>query len=83
MSSIKKAVNIIGGQTKLARHLETHQTAVWNWVHRHGQAPAKYIKQISELTNNEVTVEQLLADHEKADKKGGCSNESSRQPCGR
>ncbi|MBU1391151.1 MAG: helix-turn-helix domain-containing protein [Gammaproteobacteria bacterium] len=65
MSSIKKAVNIIGGQTKLARHLETHQTAVWNWVHRHGQAPAKYIQRIAALTNNEVTVDQLLADHEK------------------
>lgn len=65
MSSIEKAVSIVGGQTKMARCLGIRQPLVAHWIHRHGQAPAKYIKQISELTNNEVTVEQLLADHEK------------------
>lgn len=68
MSNIEKAVHIVGGQTKLANLLGTQQTAVWNWVHRHGQAPAKYIPRISELTNGEVSVNDLLADHQKSNK---------------
>lgn len=64
MSSIEKAVSIVGGQTKMARCLGIRQPLVAHWVHRHGQAPAKYIKQIAALTNHEVTIEQLLTDHE-------------------
>jgi len=64
MTAISKAVNDLGGQTKVGRILGVQQTAVWNWVNRHRQAPAKYIRKISALTNNEITVEQLLADHE-------------------
>lgn len=68
MSAIKKAVKIIGGQTKLATVLGTKQSVVFHWINRHGQAPAKYIARISELTNGQVTVADLLADHVKADK---------------
>ncbi|WP_405127968.1 YdaS family helix-turn-helix protein [Pseudoalteromonas sp. PB2-1] len=68
MSAIEKAVNLIGGQTKLASILGTKQTVVFHWVHRHGQAPAKYIPRISELTSGEVSVNDLLADHQKTNK---------------
>ncbi|MGO2181170.1 MAG: YdaS family helix-turn-helix protein [Pseudoalteromonas nigrifaciens] len=68
MSAIDKAVKIIGGQTKLATVLGTKQSVVHHWVSRHGQAPAKYITRISELTNGQVTVAELLADHVKTDK---------------
>ena len=68
MSSVKKAVEIIGGQTKLARILDINQSAIAHWVNRHGQAPAKYITRISELTNGQVSVHELLADHVKTDK---------------
>jgi len=68
MSAIKKAVKIIGGQTKLANILGTKQSVVFHWLSRHGQAPAKYIPRISELTNGEVSVHELLADHQKANK---------------
>tara|TARA_R110000751_G_scaffold262728_1_gene362020 strand:- start:5400 stop:5660 length:261 start_codon:yes stop_codon:yes gene_type:complete len=68
MSAIEKAVSLIGGQTRLARLLGTQQTAVWNWVNRHSQAPAKYIPRISELTNGEISVNDLLADHQKSKK---------------
>lgn len=71
MIAIKKAVALIGGQTEAGRLLNIPQQVVSAWVNKRGQAPAKYIKQISALTNNEVTVEQLLADHEK--------NQSSKQ----
>jgi len=68
MSAIEKAVSIIGGQTKLARILGTKQSVVFYWINRHGQAPAKYIPRISELTNGEVSVNDLLADHQKSNK---------------
>lgn len=64
MSFIKKAVKVIGGQTKLARLLKTNQSVVSHWVNRHQQAPAKYISRISALTNGEVTIQELLSDHE-------------------
>ena len=70
MTAISKAVNILGGQTKVGRILGVQQTAVWNWVNRHQQTPAKYIRTVSALTNNEVTVEELLADHENNQEKG-------------
>ena len=70
MSAIDKAVKEIGGQTKLAKLVGTKQNAVWNWINRHQQAPAKYIREISKLTNGEVSIEELLADHEKTTKTG-------------
>lgn len=68
MSAIEKAIKLIGGQTKLAKILGTKQSVVFHWVHRHRQAPAKYIPRISELTNGEVSVNDLLADHQKCNK---------------
>lgn len=64
MSAIESAVKIIGGQTKTARQFNIRQPHVWKWIHVNKQAPAKYIKQIAALTNHEVTIEQLLTDHE-------------------
>ena len=68
MSAVAKAIEIIGGQTKAAKLLNTKQNIIWYWINRHGQAPAKYIPRISELTNGQVSVHELLADHVKADK---------------
>lgn len=72
MSAIQSAVNVIGGQTATANALGDglKQAHVWNWVNKFQQAPAKYINRISELTNGRVTVDELLADHEK-NAKGG------------
>ena len=68
MNNIAKAVKIYGGQTKLGNALGVKQASVWDWMNKYGQAPAKYITRISELTNGQVTVADLLADHVKADK---------------
>ena len=73
MLGIKKAVALIGGQTETGRILNVPQQAVSAWINESGQAPAKYINQISALTNSEVTVEQLLADHEKNNQKEGAA----------
>lgn len=69
MCNIKKAVALIGGQTKTGRILNIPQQAVSAWININKQVPAKYINKISELTNGEVTIEQLLSDHEKNHKK--------------
>jgi len=68
MSAIERAVEIIGGQTETAKGFGLKQGHVWHWVNTNKQAPAKYITRISELTNGQVTVDELLADHVKADK---------------
>ncbi|WP_024607046.1 YdaS family helix-turn-helix protein [Pseudoalteromonas sp. TAB23] len=68
MNNIAKAVKIYGGQTKLGSALGVKQASVWDWINKYGQAPAKYITRISELTNGQVTVADLLADHVKTDK---------------
>ncbi len=68
MSAVAKAIEIIGGQTKAAKLLRTKQNIIWYWINRHCQAPAKYISRISELTNGEVSVNDLLADHQKTNK---------------
>ena len=62
-NGLSRAINIIGGQSFLAKKIGTTQSAVSGWVSR-GQVPAKYIKKISEATNNMITVEEFLSDHE-------------------
>ncbi len=64
MSAISKSTKIIGGQTALAAMLGVKQSHVWNWINRKGQAPAKYIRSISLATQGEVSIEELLTDHE-------------------
>lgn len=65
MNNITRAVKIIGGQTKLGRELGgVTQGQVWDWMNKFGQAPARHIRNIAALTNHQVTVEQLLQDHE-------------------
>lgn len=70
MCNLSKVVNMVGGQTALAHKLGVGQSHVWKWINQNGQAPAKYIKKISALTNGEVTVEALLADHENNHEQG-------------
>lgn len=65
MKAIEQAVKIIGRQEDLADALGVKQSYISSWINKFGQAPAKYINKISKLTKGEVTVEQLLSDHEK------------------
>ena len=66
MQAIERAVKKLKTQEALAQGLGVKQSYISRWVNVHGQAPAKHIRKISALTNGEVTIEQLLADHEKA-----------------
>lgn len=64
MTAIKKAVTQVGGQTALAQKLNIKQQLVWSWVHIQKKAPAKYIRTISLLTREFVSIHELLFDHE-------------------
>ncbi|AUI88129.1 transcriptional regulator [Vibrio azureus] len=64
MSAIERATAILGGQTSLAKLLGVSQSHVWNWINRKRQAPAKYIRAISKATGGQVSVNELLTDHE-------------------
>lgn len=68
MNNITKAVKVVGGQTKLGKLLGVTQGSVWDWMNKYEQAPAKFIRKISELTEGKVTTGELLADHEKGRK---------------
>jgi DNA-binding transcriptional regulator YdaS (Cro superfamily) len=74
VSNIKKSIALIGGQTITGSLLGVPQKTVSNWVNVSGYAPAKYIKKISKLTEGKITVEELLADHEKPTGTQGQSN---------
>ncbi len=64
MSAISKATELIGGQSSLAKLFQVSHAQVWGWVRKRKQAPAKYIRQISKATNGEISVDDLLKDHE-------------------
>lgn len=70
MSAIKRAADAVGGQTSLAKLLGVGQSHVWNWINRKHQAPAKYIRTISEATKGQISIRELLTDHEKSIAKG-------------
>lgn len=48
-SAIQKAVEIVGGQTALARSLGRSQGLVWMWCEGRLAVPAKYCRLIEEL----------------------------------
>lgn len=64
MSAIKDAIKELGGQAKVARLLGIKGSHVWAWINKRKQAPAKYIRAISEATNGVVSVNDLLKDHD-------------------
>ena len=68
MNNITKAVKVVGGQTKLGKLLGVTQGSVWDWMNKYEQAPAKFIRKISELTEGKVTTGELLQITRKAEK---------------
>lgn len=64
MSSIVKTIKIIGGHTATERLLGVKKGSTWGWVNIRQQAPAKYIERLSIATRGEVSILELLRDHE-------------------
>ncbi len=57
----KKAIDIIGSQSKMANELKCYQSQVWYWLNtsKYG-VPAEYCQKVEELTG--ITREQLRPD---------------------
>lgn len=64
LKALKRSVEIVGGQTALARKIggDVKQSHVWNWLNRDKRAPAEYIFKIERATNGAVRARQLRPD---------------------
>lgn len=51
---IKKAIDVLGSQQKLAKACEVKQPSVWAWLHGKKKASAENAKRIEMATGGEV-----------------------------
>jgi DNA-binding transcriptional regulator YdaS (Cro superfamily) len=61
MNALNQAIDIVGGQTELAKQLGTSVQTVHNWTRR-GSIPAQYAPVIEVLTEGQVTADALCPD---------------------
>lgn len=47
---LKKAIELAGGQTKLAAICKTSQGRIWNWLNRDLRVPAEFVLPIERAT---------------------------------
>ena len=62
MEALKRAVEIAGGQTALAKALGVQQAHVWNWLNRDSALPAEYVIPIERATKGRVSRHELRPD---------------------
>jgi DNA-binding transcriptional regulator YdaS (Cro superfamily) len=61
-TNIKKAIELLGSQTELAKACNAKQQHVWNWLNKNAVIPVERAIQIEVATNGEVTKESLNPD---------------------
>jgi DNA-binding transcriptional regulator YdaS (Cro superfamily) len=61
-SALHRAVEIAGGQSKLARLIEVSQQNLWWWLHKTKRVPAEYVLPIERATHGAVTRYELRPD---------------------
>jgi DNA-binding transcriptional regulator YdaS (Cro superfamily) len=66
-SALNRAVEIVGGQTALAKAIATadrpvKQGHVWSWLRRNRKVPPEFCRPIEEATNGQVTRYDLRPD---------------------
>ncbi len=61
MNTLDRAINLMGGVTKLAAAIGQRQNTVSNWRAR-GRVPAEHCAAIEEATTGEVTRQMLRPD---------------------
>lgn len=49
-SALKSAVDLVGGQSAMARLLGLAQASVWAWVHKEKPLPAEHVLKVEEVT---------------------------------
>ena len=61
-AALQKAIEIVGGQTALARHLGLKQPHVWNWLNVAKRIPAEFVIEIEKATDGRVSRHELRPD---------------------
>lgn len=60
--ALTRAIEIVGGQTQLARLLGVKQANVWHWLKRAEHVPAEYVLAIEKATGGQVRRRDLRPD---------------------
>jgi TorA maturation chaperone TorD len=61
-NALAAAVDIVGGQAKLARLLGVSQPNVWHWLHKSERVPGEYVLKIEQATGGQVSRHDLRPD---------------------
>ena len=59
---LEQAIQIVGGQSALARTCDVKQGHVWNWLNKSGKCPAEHVLGVEEATGGKVARHQLRPD---------------------
>ncbi len=62
MNALERAVEIVGGQTALAKSLGKRQSLIWSWLQKDGVVPAEHCLPIETATQGRVTRHDLRPD---------------------
>jgi DNA-binding transcriptional regulator YdaS (Cro superfamily) len=62
IEALRKAVELAGGQSRLAKAIGVRQQHVWNWLNRDGKPAAEYVLQIESAVSGKVTRYELRPD---------------------
>lgn len=66
--ALQRAIELVGGQSELARRLSTHtgrsvkQPHVWWWLNKSRQVPGEYCRPIEAVTEGQVRPAELRPD---------------------
>ena len=60
--ALAAAVDLVGGQAKLARILGVTQPNVWHWLHKSERVPGEYVLKIEEATGGRISRHDLRPD---------------------
>lgn len=61
-SALAKAIEVVGGQTQLARLLGVKQANVWHWLNKAERVPGEYVLAIETATGGQVMRHDLRPD---------------------
>ena len=61
-NALAAAVDLVGGQAKLARILGVTQPNVWHWLHKSERVPGEYVLKIEEATGGKIGRHDLRPD---------------------
>lgn len=49
-NALRKAIEVAGGQSALAKAIGVTQPHIWNWLNRDGHVPVEYVFAIEKVT---------------------------------